>query len=339
MTETPILDNYLYTLSATLSRFPPILEIKNVDSVSIVPYNSVNYNAVLATGSLIVDSQQANDGTFNKPNSRSVTGEGLVFGENSGEGIASKRTSGGNQYGLDFYTNYTRRLSIDLNGNLYGQDSSAGAISMTGGLAIDQQGANQGTFNNGSATGNGLQFGGGASGEGIASQRTSASVQRSPTTQYGLDFYTFSQPRLSIDGPTGNIIVHGGDIQLSNSDCAEDFDVSEDDVEPGTVMVLNEEGILEPSQHAYDKKVAGVIAGAAMCKPAIVLGKQQSKHHRKPLTLVGKVYCKVDAESSRIQIGDLLTTSSTAGHAMKATDPFRAFGAVIGKAMGHIEKG
>ena len=39
---------------------------------------------------------------------------GLAFGaSNSGEGIASKRNSGGNQFGLDFYTNYTRRMSLD----------------------------------------------------------------------------------------------------------------------------------------------------------------------------------------------------------------------------------
>lgn len=29
----------------------------------------------------------------------------------------------------------------------------------------------------------------------------------------------------------------------------------------GTVMVVNEEGLLEPSQQPYDKKVAGVISG------------------------------------------------------------------------------
>ena len=46
--------------------------------------------------------------------------------------------------------------------------------------------------------------------------------------------------------------------------------------------------------------------------------------------LVGKVFCKVDGA---IDVGDLLTTSQTPGHAMKATDPQRAFGAVIGKAL------
>lgn len=46
---------------------------------------------------------------------------------------------------------------------------------------------------------------------------------------------------------TGNISA-GGDIVLSNADCAEDFDLAVN-VDPGTVMVLNDEGSLEPSRH------------------------------------------------------------------------------------------
>jgi hypothetical protein len=51
------------------------------------------------------------------------------------------------------------------------------------------------------------------------------------------------------------------------------------------------------------------------------------------VALVGKVYCKVDAQYGPIEVGDLLTTSPTLGHAMKASDPLKAFGAVIGKAL------
>ena len=55
--------------------------------------------------------------------------------------------------------------------------------------------------------------------------------------------------------------------------------------------------------------------------------------YRTAVALMGKVYCKVDAGYSPIDVGDLLTTSPTPGHAMKAVDPARAFGAVIGKAL------
>jgi hypothetical protein len=54
---------------------------------------------------------------------------------------------------------------------------------------------------------------------------------------------------------------------------------------------------------------------------------------------LGKVYCKVDAQYAPIEIGDLLTTSPTLGHAMKADDPAMAFGAVIGKALQSLSNG
>jgi hypothetical protein len=47
----------------------------------------------------------------------------------------------------------------------------------------------------------------------------------------------------------------------------------------------------------------------------------------------------VDADYGAIGLGDLLTTSGTLGHAMRAADPARAFGAVVGKALGSLEQG
>jgi hypothetical protein len=53
----------------------------------------------------------------------------LTFGASSGEGISSQRTSGGNQYGLSFYTANARRLTIANNGNVgIGTDSPTGAL-------------------------------------------------------------------------------------------------------------------------------------------------------------------------------------------------------------------
>ena len=142
----------------------------------------------------------------------------------------------------------------------------------------------------------------------------------------------------------GNVLVTGA-VQHTNADCAEDFDIAEENVDPGTVMVLNEMGSLQPSYKEYDKKVAGIISGASGYKPAIVLDAQQSqnqnqkKQARMPIALMGKVYCKVDATHFSIEIGDLLTTSSKMGYAMKVEDPVKAFGTVIGKALGSIKEG
>lgn len=130
-----------------------------------------------------------------------------------------------------------------------------------------------------------------------------------------------------------NISV-AGDIQLTNADVAEDFDIAGPDRVPsGTVMVFGSEGALSESDRAYDKRVAGVISGAGDFKPALILDKRLSDNKRQPVALMGKVFCRVDAQFGRIDVGDLLTTSATPGHAMKAGDPLQAFGCVIGKAL------
>jgi hypothetical protein len=131
-----------------------------------------------------------------------------------------------------------------------------------------------------------------------------------------------------------------GDIQLVNEDCAEDFDIGPTcDAAPGTVMVIHEDGALYPSSAAYDKRVAGVVAGAGQYRPGIVLGRREAIRTRLPVALLGKTCCRVDANDSPVMLGDLLTTSSTPGHAMKATDPRKAFGSVIGKALGSLQLG
>jgi hypothetical protein len=132
----------------------------------------------------------------------------------------------------------------------------------------------------------------------------------------------------------------GGDIILANADCAEDFDVlASEMVEPGTVMVLGGEGAVSPSQQAYDKKVAGVVSGAGTFKPGIVLDKQPTRENRKPIALMGKVFCKVDANYGAIEVGDQLTTSDRPGHAMRVSDPLKGIGATIGKALRPLQEG
>jgi Beta/Gamma crystallin len=131
-----------------------------------------------------------------------------------------------------------------------------------------------------------------------------------------------------------------GDIRLANADCAEEFDIcATEQVDPGTVMVLGEDGQLEQSHQAYDTRVAGVVSGAGEYKPGLILDRQESGNIRQPIALLGKVYCKVDAHYAPIALGDLLTTSPTPGHAMKATDPLKAFGAVLGKALRPFTQG
>lgn len=138
----------------------------------------------------------------------------------------------------------------------------------------------------------------------------------------------------------GTIKVDVDMVFTAAGDCAEEFDLlSAAGGEPGTVMVLDEQGGVEPGNRPYDSKVAGVVSGAGGYRPGIVLDKRPSNHPRVALALAGKVYCKVDATYAAIAVGDLLTTSPTAGHAMKALDSSRSFGAVIGKALARCESG
>jgi hypothetical protein len=58
-----------------------------------------------------------------------------------------------------------------------------------------------------------------------------------------------------------------------------------------------------------------------------------------PVALTGRVWCFCDASYGAIAPGDRLTTSATPGHAMKAADPDRAGGAVLGKAMSELKAG
>ncbi|MEM7092000.1 MAG: hypothetical protein AAF567_03270 [Actinomycetota bacterium] len=141
-----------------------------------------------------------------------------------------------------------------------------------------------------------------------------------------------NQTTVRIDG-------QAGDIELLGADCAEDFDIRGAPVNPGTVMVIADDGRLTPCASAYDCRVAGVVSGAGEFAPGVRLDRQSGKAGRQPVALVGKVAALVDARQQTIEIGDLLTTSDRVGHAMKANDRDRAFGATIGKALGRLDGG
>ena len=121
------------------------------------------------------------------------------------------------------------------------------------------------------------------------------------------------------------------DVILDGADCAEEFDVDPSScLEPGTVMVIGPERLLQHCQRDYDRRVAG-----------IVLGRRHGTagRGRLPVALTGTAQCYVDASASPIEVGDLLTTSAHSGRAMRATDPSRSFGAILGKALEGLRSG
>src|SRR5262245_30878687 len=86
-------------------------------------------------GHIYADPGNANTGTISP---------GITFGGGSGEGIASKRNGGANQYGLDFYTNFTNRMVITNGGFVgIGTLSPQKQLSVATGMNIDQANENK----------------------------------------------------------------------------------------------------------------------------------------------------------------------------------------------------
>ncbi len=135
------------------------------------------------------------------------------------------------------------------------------------------------------------------------------------------------------------IITADGDIRLLGADCAEYFEVEDGaEIESGTVLVIGEDSTLHECEEEYDKRVAGIVSGAGGLRPGIVLD-NGAEAVGVPVALTGKVYCKVDAEPSSVEVGDLLTTSSTPGYARKAIDSTRYLGSILGKALAPLTEG
>jgi hypothetical protein len=155
------------------------------------------------------------------------------------------------------------------------------------------------------------------------------------------------QAKLDVVGTTRTSVLQitGG------ADFAENFNVNVETtsseamspkVEAGMVVSIDpaSPGKLTLSARAYDRRVAGIISGAGGVKPGMMMSQEgtlaDGKH---PVALSGRVYCWVDASQGAIEVGDLLTTSNTPGHAMKASDTAKAQGAIIGKAMTSLKEG
>jgi hypothetical protein len=130
------------------------------------------------------------------------------------------------------------------------------------------------------------------------------------------------------------------------ADFAENFDLSDtattEAARPGMVVSIDPAapGKLALSSQAYDRRVAGVISGAGGVKPGMMMSQEGTMADGKlPVALSGRVYVWADASQGAIKPGDLLTTSPTPGHAMKAANPAKAQGAILGKAMTELKSG
>jgi hypothetical protein len=129
----------------------------------------------------------------------------------------------------------------------------------------------------------------------------------------------------------------GGALRFGTADDVAEMTPTKeaDQLEPGDVVIIDHPPdnrvLLAKSEKPYDRRVAGVISDPETAG-LIIGGSHPHDRDRadiKPLALCGRVLTKVSLENGDIQPGDYLTTASTAGYAMKATEP----GYVLGKAM------
>lgn len=134
---------------------------------------------------------------------------------------------------------------------------------------------------------------------------------------------------------TGTICYNAVNVGVGfcgSCDIAEYIKTKEKGLELGDVVIINEKtrSQLAKSTKEYDTAVAGVVSSE---KTAFMkLGGCNDKE-KALLSVVGQVPTKVTAINGPIKPGDLLVTSSIAGHAMKANPKKLGFGMIIGKAL------
>ena len=162
------------------------------------------------------------------------------------------------------------------------------------------------------------------------------------------------------EAPTGDFIIgatgYGGNnrwrvnrlgrgffdagTQTGGADFAEQLPVQgkEADYEPGDVLVISASAdrTVELAAKAFDTAVIGVYS----TEPAVLAGVPGTDDPLSgiPVAITGIAPCKVSAENGPIRRGDLLVTSATPGHAMRAgANPPQ--GTVVGKALGELAEG
>ncbi len=155
-------------------------------------------------GGLVVDSTSANTGRVGQL--------ALTFGSGSGEGIASKRTSGGDQYGLDLYTSFQPRLTITNSGNVGINTQTPGSdVSMTNGLTINAGNSTAFTISKNGASALAVNVGQVVGGDVNFYDHASGNYIDDITLRSGNVGINTTGPRSKLDVWAGDINVTGND--------------------------------------------------------------------------------------------------------------------------------
>ena len=125
-----------------------------------------------------------------------------------------------------------------------------------------------------------------------------------------------------------------GNIAAKYQDVAEWVDGAEA-LEAGSLVVIDSTATnrVKASRTAYDRAVAGAVSA----QPGVILG--ESGPGKVLVAQSGRVRVKVDAKYGAVKPGDLLVSSPTKGHAMRAPASRVRPGTLIGKALEALPSG
>ena len=133
---------------------------------------------------------------------------------------------------------------------------------------------------------------------------------------------------------TAGVVASGKDHPTDHGDRSSVADVTRlvpvsEAVEAGDVLAIDLEhpGSMRRATDLADPGIIGIVSGES----------ESGSAAEAPVALAGMILCKVDAGYGDIRPGDLLTSSPTAGHAMRAHDAIP--GTILGKALEAFETG
>ncbi|HMO65792.1 MAG TPA: hypothetical protein PKE47_11340 [Verrucomicrobiota bacterium] len=151
--------------------------------------------------------------------------------------------------------------------------------------------------------------------------------------------------RINAAGATFDSNVSVRELEIrGGSDLAERFTPTPEatDLKPGMVVSYSSDGSqrILASTVPYDRAVCGIVSGGDGINPGVSLGQAGPPADGSlPVAHAGRVRCLADATYGPIAVGDLLTSSATLGHAMKADLGAESRGTIIGKATSGLESG
>ena len=296
----------------------------SVNAGSPGPYPSLGFNAFV----------NANASAY----LAGTTGFGGLFQFQNGDGALYYSTSPSVAAGAT--RTFTSRLSILQNGNV-----GIGTIAPVAKLQVE---SSSHSIYGSSDSGDGV-IGGSTSGYGLRGESvTSTGVYGSSTNSFGLRGISSSGTGVEAYSTSGNLVEGGNGTgrkfhitnngtYVAGSDFAEALPVVDDRAgyEPGDVLIVSSKvpGQVEKASRPYDLRVAGIYSTRPGMLGAEKNGTSRVDAMDVPVAIVGIVPTKVTTRNGRLRVGDLLTTSSTPGYAMRCANRVKCTGAIVGKAL------